>query len=143
MVILVRESADGELAMGGFLLDAHDGVKDVVFRPSRAGAGSIYEMVAESGALVAIEPADARKLLHEAVARWPRRPRHPPASRFRGRRGTFRRCAHRRFDRKHPGAGWGADASGLPGRGEVADRVAVGTHPMAAIAHEPGAGPDG
>jgi hypothetical protein len=70
MVILVRESAAGELAMGGFLLDAHEGVKDAVFRPLGAvELDRFYEMVAETGAFGPIEPADARKLLHEAVAR--------------------------------------------------------------------------
>jgi len=70
MVILVRESAAGELAMGGFLLDAHEGVKDAVFRSLGAvELDRFYEMVAETGAFGPIEPADARKLLHEAVAR--------------------------------------------------------------------------
>lgn len=70
MVILVRESAAGELAMGGFLLDAHEGVKDAVFRSLGAvELDKFYEMVAETGAFGPIEPADARKLLHEAVAR--------------------------------------------------------------------------
>ena len=71
MVILVRESAAGELAMGGFLLDAHYGVKDVGLPPPDGAVelDRFYEMVAETGAFGPIEPADARKLLHEAVAR--------------------------------------------------------------------------
>ena len=71
MVILVRESAEGALSMGGFLIDAHHGVKDVVFRPidgPRTGSDSTrwWPRAAPSPP---IEPADARKLLHEAVAR--------------------------------------------------------------------------
>ena len=70
MVILLRESAEGGLLMGGFVIDTHYGVKDVVFRPMTEDAlNQLYEMVTDTGAFTPIEPADARKLLHEAVAR--------------------------------------------------------------------------
>jgi hypothetical protein len=129
MLILVRESAEGALSMGGFLLDAYLGVKDVVFRPiDGPELDRFYAMVAESGALVAIEPADARKLLHEAVARAQALGIRPHRD-FVTVEALFGDVRIEDSTVTIPVPGWGADTPGLPARDEVAEPVAVAESP--------------
>jgi hypothetical protein len=129
MLILVRESAEGALSMGGFLLDAHYGVKDVVFRPIDAPElDRFYAMVAESGALVAIEPADARKLLHEAVARGLALGIGPHRD-YAVVEALFGDVRIEDSTVTIPVQGWGAETPGLPPRDEAPDAVAVADSP--------------
>jgi hypothetical protein len=129
MLILVRESAEGGLSMGGFLLDAYHGVKDVVFRPiDGPELDRFYEMVAESGALVAIEPADARKLVHEAVARAKALGIRPHRD-FVTVEALFGDVRIEDSTVTIAVPGWGADTPGLPASDEVAEPVAVAESP--------------
>jgi hypothetical protein len=129
MLILVRESAEGGLSMGGFLLDAYHGVKDVVFRSiDELGLDRFYEMVAESGALEPIEPADARKLLHEAVARAQALGIRPHRD-YAVVEALFGDVRVEDSTVTIPVPGWGADTPGLPASDEVADPVAIADSP--------------
>jgi hypothetical protein len=129
MLILVRESAEGALSMGGFLLDAHYGIKDVVFRPiDEPELDRFYAMVAESGALVAIEPADARKLLHDAVARAQALGIRPHRD-YAVVEALFGDVRIEDSTVTVPVPGWGTETPGLPAKDEAADPVAVADSP--------------
>jgi hypothetical protein len=140
MLILVRESAEGALSMGGFLIDAHHGVKDVVFRPiDGPELDRFYAMVAESGALAAIEPADARKLLHEAVARAQALGIRPHRD-YAVVEALFGDVRIEDSTVTIAVPGWGADTPGSPASDEVADSADDGNSVVESLV-EPGPTP--
>lgn len=66
MVILVRESPLGP-GLGGFLVDTSAGVKDVFFRDlTETELDHYLDAASQTGALVDVAPADARRLLADA-----------------------------------------------------------------------------
>jgi len=126
MVILVRETAEGGLLMGGFVIDTHYGVKDVVFRPmAEDDLNRLYEMVADTGAFTPIEPADARKLLHEAVARAQALGIRPHRD-FATVEAIYGDVRIEDSTVSIPVPGWGTDTPGLPAAPEAGVAVQAG-----------------
>lgn len=70
MLFLARRAPSGELALAGFLLDIHClGVKDAFFQQcDDSYLDYVVEVMSEQAPFEAVEPAVARKLLHEAAA---------------------------------------------------------------------------
>jgi len=131
MVILVRQDAEGGLLMGGFVIDTHYGVKDVVFRPmTEVELDRLYEMVAETGAFTPIEPADARKLLQEAVARAQALGIRPHRD-FPAVEAIYGDVRIEDSTVTIPMPGWGSDTPGLPATQEAGGAVQAG-EPQAA-----------
>ena len=118
--------------MGGFLLDAHEGVKDAVFRSIGCVELDRFSGMVADRRLGPIEPADARKLLHEAVARAQALGIRPHRDCAAGR-SHVRRCAHRGFDVGSRRRGLGSPIARSSSGEEATDPVAAGESAMTAI----------